>query len=47
MLGERDMLIVSVTAVPAVTAAHPGRIDHVFGANTSGKVQLWTSAKSL
>lgn len=32
-----------VTAVPAVTASHPSRVDCVVGGNTSGKVQLWTS----
>jgi hypothetical protein len=43
--GERELT--SVTAVPAVTASHPGRVDHVLGANTSGRVQLWTSEKSI
>ncbi|WOO80271.1 DNA damage-binding protein CMR1 [Vanrija pseudolonga] len=32
-----------VTAVPAVTASHPSRVDHVVGGNTSGRIQLWTS----
>ncbi|KAL7418571.1 hypothetical protein Q5752_007029 [Cryptotrichosporon argae] len=32
-----------VTAVPAVTASHPNRVDHVIGGNTSGRIQLWTS----
>lgn len=32
-----------VTAVPAVTSSHPGRVDHVLGGNTSGRIQLWTS----
>ncbi|KAL1412140.1 hypothetical protein Q8F55_003143 [Vanrija albida] len=32
-----------VTAVPAVTASHPNRVDHVVGGNTSGRIQLWTS----
>jgi hypothetical protein len=35
-----------VTAVPAVTASHPGRVDHVFGGNTSGRVQYWASGSS-
>lgn len=33
-----------VTAVPAVTASHPGRVDCVVGGNTSGRIQLWTAA---
>lgn len=37
---------ISVTAVPAVTNSHPNRVDHVVGGNTSGRIQLWTSAES-
>ncbi|WVQ84906.1 hypothetical protein IAT38_007069 [Cryptococcus sp. DSM 104549] len=32
-----------VTAVPAVTASHPGVVDRVLGGNTSGRIQLWSS----
>lgn len=32
-----------VTAVPAVTASHPGRVDCVVGGNTSGRIQLWSA----
>ena len=31
-----------VSAVPAVTASHPSRVDCVVGGNTSGRIQLWT-----
>ncbi len=34
-----------VTAVPAVTASHPSRVDCVVGGNTSGRVQLWMSGE--
>jgi hypothetical protein len=34
-----------VTAVPAVTASHPGRVDCLVGGNTSGRIQLWTSGE--
>jgi len=32
----------SLTAVPAVTAAHPTREGRYFGGAASGKVSFWT-----
>lgn len=43
--GERIVSLwnEAVTAVPAVTAAHPAHVDRLVGGNTSGRIQLWTS----
>lgn len=35
-----------VTAVPAVTASHPNKVNHVVGGNTSGRIQLWTAGET-
>lgn len=43
--GERVVSLWNdaVTAVPAVTAAHPAHVDRLVGGNTSGRIQLWAS----
>ncbi|WVQ73007.1 hypothetical protein IAR50_002570 [Cryptococcus sp. DSM 104548] len=47
--GERivGLWAEGVTAVPTVTASHPGVTDRVVGGNTSGRVQLWSSGDSI
>jgi hypothetical protein len=44
--GDGMWLTNRVTAVPAVTASHPSKVDHVFGGNTSGRIQFWASGSS-
>ncbi|ODN81496.1 hypothetical protein L202_01918 [Cryptococcus amylolentus CBS 6039] len=47
--GERvvSLWAEGVTAVPTVTASHPGVVDRVVGGNTSGRVQLWSSGDGI
>lgn len=34
-----------ITAVPAVTASHPRRVDRAYGGNGSGKLTAWAPAE--